>query len=267
MSNDKKTVQWAELLNEAVSKEGVISEAYSRFYSYSIGNQLLAWSQCHDRGISLGPIATFKKWQELGRQVKKGEKAISLYIPSQFKVKEKNKQGEEVERVIKYFAIKPNWFVLSQTEGDDYVAEVKSPEWDADLALNQLGVTQEDFKHADGNCQGYAKTADRVIAINPIAQYPHKTRFHELAHVVLHSKEARGSFAHGSELPRDIKEVEAESVAYILISLLNLPGQLESRGYIQNWLQGNKIDDKSAQRIFGAVEKIFKAGQIAKEAK
>jgi hypothetical protein len=60
--------------------------------------------------------------------------------------------------------------------------------------------------------------------------------------------------------PRDIREVEAESVAYILCSLLELPGLTESRGYIQSWLSGAEISDKSAQRIFSAADKILKAG-------
>jgi len=60
--------------------------------------------------------------------------------------------------------------------------------------------------------------------------------------------------------PKDIREVEAESVAYILCSVLNLPGLIESRGYIQGWLSGSEITDKSAQRIFGAADKILKAG-------
>jgi hypothetical protein len=42
--------------------------------------------------------------------------------------------------------------------------------------------------------------------------------------------------------------------------VLNLPGLIESRGYIQNWLDGSEISDKSAQRIFGAADKILKAG-------
>jgi hypothetical protein len=60
--------------------------------------------------------------------------------------------------------------------------------------------------------------------------------------------------------PKDIREVEAESVAYILCSVLDLPGLTESRGYIQNCLDGSEISDKSAQRIFSAADKILKAG-------
>jgi len=32
------------------------------------------------------------------------------------------------------------------------------------------------------------------------------------------------------------------------------------RGYIQNWLQGGTIPERSAQRIFAAADKILKAG-------
>lgn len=262
---NSKTVQWSKLLNEAVSQEGIISDAYSTFYNYSVGNQLLAWIQCLERKIPVGPLATLKKWNELGRRVKAEEKAISLYIPSQFKVKE-IRDGKEVEKVIKYFALKPRWYVLSQTHGEDFVAEKKSPQWDAELALKNLDIRTEAFEYANGNCQGYAKTSERVIAINPLAQYPHKTRFHEIAHVLLHGKAEEGILACEKTLVRSEKEVEAESVAYILISLLNLDGQRESRGYIQNWLANDTIGDKTAARIFGAVEKILKAGQPAKEA-
>jgi hypothetical protein len=65
--------------------------------------------------------------------------------------------------------------------------------------------------------------------------------------------------------PRDIREVEAESVAYICCSVLNLAGLVESRGYIQNWLQDGEMSDKTAQRIFGAAEKILKAGKAKAE--
>ncbi len=32
------------------------------------------------------------------------------------------------------------------------------------------------------------------------------------------------------------------------------------RGYIQNWLAGAEIPERSAQRIFAAADKILKAG-------
>jgi hypothetical protein len=55
------------------------------------------------------------------------------------------------------------------------------PAWDADKALSALDIQRVAFTEIDGNCQGYAK--QRSIAINPVAQLPHKTFFHELAHL------------------------------------------------------------------------------------
>jgi hypothetical protein len=57
-----KTVPFAELLKEAVNKEGILSTCYSRFHQYSIGNQLWLWDQVSQRDEQLGPVATFKKW-------------------------------------------------------------------------------------------------------------------------------------------------------------------------------------------------------------
>lgn len=62
--------------------------------------------------------------------------------------------------------------------------------------------------------------------------------------------------------PVNIREVEAESVAYILCSLLSLPGLHESRGYVQSWLSGQEISERNAQRIFTAADKILKAGAV-----
>jgi antirestriction protein ArdC len=73
--------QFADLLRSAVTDPGIVSGAYRAFHRYSIGNQLLAWSQCVQRGITPGPIATFMGWKEKGRYVRKGEKAITLCRP------------------------------------------------------------------------------------------------------------------------------------------------------------------------------------------
>ena len=253
---ERKTVAWSSLLSEAVSKPGVISSAYSTFHNYSIGNQLLAWSQLHSRGLDLSPIATYKTWQSLGRQVKKGEKALALVMP--VTISKKDEAGEKTGDCFQAFVIKNNWFALSQTDGEDFQHEKASREWDKAKALESLGISEVSFDYADGNCQGYAK--GKTIAVNPIAALPHKTRFHELAHVVLgHTTE--NTMQDDEKTPRDIREVEAEAVAYILCSLLDLPGLDESRGYIQSWLSGSEITDKSAQKIFGAAEKILKAGK------
>jgi hypothetical protein len=72
----KPMVSWAALLDEAVKKPGFIHDAYSRFHNFSLGNQLLALYQCVERGLQPAALASFRKWKELGRHVKKGEKAL-----------------------------------------------------------------------------------------------------------------------------------------------------------------------------------------------
>src|SRR5437899_73948 len=72
---------WSDLLTQAVTVPGTISEAYSRFYGYSLGNRIAAMFQCTARGIAPGPIATFPRWIELGHHVKRGEKALVLCQP------------------------------------------------------------------------------------------------------------------------------------------------------------------------------------------
>lgn len=253
-------LQFSDLLNEAVNRPGILSEAYSAFVNYSLGNQLAAAVQCAMRNIPLGPIASFKAWQDKGRQVKKGEKAIALCMPVSCTGEKENKAtGEAEEFKFSRFIWRNNWFVLSQTEGEDYQHEIVIPSWDKAAALGVLEITETEFNHPSGNCQGYA--AGRSIAVSPIAQYPHKTRFHELAHVVLgHTVDS--ALTDSEATPRDIKEVEAESVAFILCNILDLPGKDESRGYIQHWLSGQEINEKSAQKIFAAADKILKAGQV-----
>ena len=259
MNNMKPTAPFAHLLREAVTVPGMISQAYSQFHNYSLGNQLWAWAQCMERKIPLGPIATFKKWQELGRNVKKGQRAIALVMPVTVKQDDAEK---EISRPLTIFVIKNYWFTLDQTDGAEYKHEVPTPSWNREQALAALNITEAPFDIENGNVQGFARLDS--IAINPVAEYPHKTRFHELAHIVLgHTRE--GTMTDSDATPKNIREVEAESVAYIICSVLDLPGLTESRGYIQLWLNNGEICNKSAQKIFAAANKILEAGKVKAE--
>jgi hypothetical protein len=256
--------KWSALLVEAVNKPGLIMEAYSAFHSYSLGNQLLALVQCQLRGLQPGPINTFPKWQELGRVVKRGERALILCMPITYKRRdEQASNGETKDESFTTFVYKARWFVLCQTEGEQLESQVIR-EWNAEAALMALDIQTIPFDSTDGNCQGFAR--ERQIAINPIAQLPHKTRFHEMAHVVLgHTAEA--DFTDTERTPKNLREVEAESVALICCEALNLEGADYCRGYIQNWLcpaigyNGDGIPEKSAQKIFRAADQILRSGR------
>ena len=175
---------FADLLQTAVTDPGIISRAYQQFHTYSLGNQILAMCQCHERNIAPGPINTFPGWKALGRHVRKGQKAITLCMPITVKrtAESVDPDTDEPCDVITRFVYKPRWFVLSQTEGEP-LPEPEIPAWDRNRALGALDVREIPFEHIDGNVLGFAR--ERSIAINPVNPLPHKTRFRELAHVLL----------------------------------------------------------------------------------
>ena len=258
---------WSALLVEAVNKPGVIMKAYSAFHNYSVGNQVLAIVQCQLRGLQPGPVNTFPGWDALGRRVKRGERALTLCMPITRKKREAESgdNGEPAEEA-RYtsFVYKRRWFVLSQTEGEEFIPP-EMPEWNGERALTTLNIEVIPFDSTDGNCQGFARK--RQIAISPVAQLPHKSLFHEAAHVVL-GHTAEGDFSDGEQTPRNLREVEAEAVALLCCEALSLEGAEYCRGYIQNWLyrdigyNAEAIPERSAQKIFRAADQILRAGRL-----
>ena len=244
---------WSNLLHQAITTPGLLSEAYSFYHSYSLSNQLMAIVQCAVRKIEAGPIATYPAWKERGRQVKRGERALTLCMP--ISVKSKEREGEHFTK----FVLKRNWFALSQTEGEP-IEPAPTPAWSKKQALSRLNITEIPFDKPDGNCQGFAR--QRSIAISPLAVMPYKTTFHEIAHVAIgHTLE--NDFTDLELTPRNLREVEAESVALLVCDALQLPGTEYCRGYIQHWIGGGgEIPAESAQKIFKAADQILKAGQV-----
>lgn len=208
MATNTNTPNFAALLDRAMTEPGQLHAAYSMFHGYSLGNQILALTQCADRGIEPGPIACFNRWKALGRHVKKGQKAIELCMPvtSKRTVERTDDAGTVTteEATFRRFIFRRNWFVLSQTDGQPYTPPAL-PGWEKGRALAALNIAEVPFDLMDGNCQGYAKA--RSIAVSPIAAMVEKTTFHELAHVVLgHTAEA--ALTDDDRTPRSIREVQ-----------------------------------------------------------
>jgi hypothetical protein len=260
----RQALSWTDLLASAVREPGKILAAYRAFHEYSLGNQLAAYEQCLAREIEPGPLGTYRQWQERGRQVTLGAKALWLCVPRTVKTRALPADEELVEdleespdkRSFIIFSWQPRWFALAQTEGEEFVLPSLST-WDRDVALKALGITLIPFAMLDGNVQGY--TQGRSVAINPLAPLPMKTLFHELAHVLLHDNAAPSTG--DATLPRSLREVEAETVALLCCETLELPGAEFARGYIQHWLgAGKDIPERSAQRILAAADKVIRAG-------
>ena len=145
--------EWSQLLIDAVAKPGIVSTAYSRFWNYSVGNQLLAarGNACA-RKLDPGPIHTFIGWKELrtvcsqgraghyavhaGEPQAKDEQDESVRSFPSLKIGDgacrtskewiiwHNSQRSNAPIKVTIFTYKPHWFLLSQTDGEDYVPTV-----------------------------------------------------------------------------------------------------------------------------------------------
>jgi hypothetical protein len=176
------------------------------------------------RQIEPGPLSTYPGWKAKGRQVKRGERAIVLCMPVTSKRKAEDEGADDA--VFTRFIVRANWFALCQTEGEP-IEILTTPEGDRAQALTTLAINEVPFEHMDGNCMGYARR--REIAISPINPMPHKTTFHELAHV-LHGHTTENEVSDTEYTPKNLREAEAESVVLICCESLGLPGAEFCRG-------------------------------------
>lgn len=268
--NTAAEIDWMATFTEAMNAPGALGNTYNRFYNYSLLNQIRLMMQ----GL-LEPVATYNRWTELGRQVRKGSHAKSVLAPvlvtkivTDDNGKAKIVDGKPVKRqVLIGFRDSRTVFGFSDTDGDE-LPEIEIPAWSSERALAALDVSRVAFAEIDGNRQGYSYEDDkgRHVAINPVAVYPVKTMLHELAHLVLgHCKAKEG------EIHRGIAEFEAEATAYLVAKEIELAAwdPAESRKYIDGWLthEGHRDDDrtevtdKSIGRIFSAANKILVAGR------
>ena len=254
----KFSVNYSDLLADAIAKPGVLSTCYSLFHNYSIHNQILAMYQLHG---NICPINTFNGWKSMGRYVKKGQKAIYLWMPvGGFSKTVKDEETGEDKKIFvgQRFMFTNKWFGLNQTDGKELVnpENIELPEIDFVKIYNKYGIKLVKYESVKGNTQGYANTEEKTIAINPLAEHPEKTILHEVAHIALE---------HGSkrkDVIKELKEVEAESVAYIVGSIIKLDEKTLSsaRAYIQNWLGEHELPEKNVKKILTVANDIIKAG-------
>src|SRR5207247_3934811 len=115
------------------------------------------------------------------RQVRKGEKGITLCMPMPFKRAaqadsvEEEATESETSQTCYAFRFRAYWFVLTQTEGEEaHVPPI--PGFDIDSALRVLNVTRTPFDEMNGDIQGFA--SGRELAVGPVEAIQHKPTSH-----------------------------------------------------------------------------------------
>lgn len=221
-------------------------DVMSRFHSYSLNNQILIATQRPEATY----VAGFNAWnRNFDRRVKKGERAIYILAPQ--KVKFDVKTGEtdingnpvtEKKEILTFRTVPV--FDISQTEGREL------PE-----LLNELTGTVENYNEfmmaaavaapfhisiqeltteAKGWCDYVSENI--VIKAGMSELQTVKTALHETAHARIHApKEAEGK-------SREQKEVEAESIAYVVCSHFGLDTGDYSFGYVAGWAGGQDTE-------------------------
>ena len=267
---NKDTKALAEHLKEGM-KNYLDSEQFksfldtmSKFHNYSLNNIHLLKMQ----NPNVSHVASFNKWKtDFERTVKKGSKALKIWVPYQVKTKISTNQNElsfspsanemeEKEVTVTRFKL-GNVFDVSQTEGKELpkaihelTGSVKDYEdlYRAAKAVsmdNQVSISFEEIKREGANGY-YSPNENRIVISKGLKGQEHilKTIFHEMAHSDLH----RGTNAQYGDDQYRKQELQAESVAYVVANHFGFDTSSYSFGYLAIWAKDkNGFEDMVEQ--------------------
>ena len=112
-------------------------------------------------------------------------------------------------------------------------------------------------KSIEGGVKGYFDPNDQTIYINSGMSQSQtvKTMIHELAHSILHNKNIQTD----EKKDRNKREIEAESVAFIVCKHFNIDTDDYSFGYILGWSKDSSLDEfrDSLETIQKCADKII----------
>ena len=289
--NERKQAEIDEMIQRIDDSVNAVfeSEKYkeylkfaSKFTDYSARNTMLISLQRPDATL----VAAYGKWKQLGRQVEKGETGISILAPVTYKTNNileverpavdefgnqlYNDDGTEkietVEKPLTGLAFKKVYvFDVSQTSGKEIPEPVGELTGDVDAgrkeavfaALKKVTGIDIEFRDIKGGAKGYYSAAKNEIVIKSGMSDAQtlKTAFHEAAHNLLHDPAKKIVTA---KSPRNEKEVQAESVAFMVAEKFGLDTSEYSFPYIASWSDGKQLEQlkNSLQEIQAAAKKI-----------
>ncbi len=250
---DRLTAGIGQLTSSAAWRDWLIVQ--SRFHRYSFGNTLLILMQTQGQATR---VAGFHAWRKLGRNVRKGERAIWILAPMTRRIK--TDDAEEPQKVLSGFKAAPV-FDIAQTDGEPLPEIVTHLQGDGPACCyDRLREIAEEHGYtvkadelpgqANGVCELDSKTI-RVDNTNDGRQQV-KTLAHELAHAILHD---------GDDASREVAELEAESVAFVVCAHVGISSDDYTFGYVAGWSGGGEqaiaAVKTSGARIQRAAESII----------
>lgn len=230
---------------ETLLKEGVASvytsakyaeylKFFSGFHHYSVRNTILIMMQ--NPAATL--CASYDAWGKKGRHVKRGEKGMKVFVPAPKKFKKQNEETGEEEEFSRMFFTTGSVFDISQTDGDPVPSLVNKIDFSVNNyseiinGIKNVAPVPVVFEEIDGAANGYySHTENRIVIKNGLPEaHAIKTAIHETAHSILHCKGGKME-----KETRETKELQAESVAFIVCNFLGIDTSEYSFGYVAGW--------------------------------
>jgi antirestriction protein ArdC len=200
----------------------------SRFHRYSWGNILLIYSQRPDATR----VAGFHSWLRLRRYVRKGEKGIVILAPMVGRKKAGSDDLTEDDQTRLFGFRAAHVFDLSQTEGDP-LPEFATTKGDPKDCLDRLkdfiaakGITLQ-YSDSIAPAKGLSSGGKITLLPNMESGEHFSVLAHETAHEILHKTDRRSQTTH------EVRETEAEAVAFVVCSAIGLDVNTSGSDYIQ----------------------------------
>lgn len=229
-------------------------EGMSHFNNYSVRNIQLIKAQLPEASI----VASFNEWKKRNGHVNKGEKA--LYVQAPVTVIKKDVDGNPVinsetgeKETITYFKPVPVFDIsqVSPVEGKElnlpkmggvipsqinkeYYQNVYRSLRDISQKENGIPIRFRELENSDGFYS--PKTNEITIKKGMTYEQTLSTLIHEMAHSELHNKKSLTERFEG-KLTRSSKELQAESVAYVVSNHLGFDTSNDSFAYLASWSQ------------------------------
>ncbi|WP_353891919.1 ArdC-like ssDNA-binding domain-containing protein [Lactococcus lactis subsp. lactis] len=253
-----------------------------QFRQYSYRNKILIQGQNPKASL----VAGYRAWQDKGRQVQRGEKALKIFVPNLVAKKDKDgkylrdKEGNVIKEVKGFYLA--SVYDVRQTEGEpipkpiyELEENINNPQkfdWYI-KAITELSPVPIQFSEIKGTAKGFFVPSEKQITIRPGMSESQtiKTMLHEVTHSILHNNDVP---VFGSpEYAR--QEIEAESVAYMVANSLGIETQEYSFGYLASWTDlGLSLENleksldlicNQAQKMMGELDGLLKQIPIQEE--
>ena len=257
----------------------------SKFTDYSARNTMLINLQRPAATL----VGSYGLWKRLGRSVNKGETGIFIMSPVPHKTNqyvEIERQAEDewgnklynddgtekmetIEKNVVEMAFKKQYvFDLSQTDGKPIPDPVQELSGEIDeeklnvifKAIKKVTGIAPEYRAINGGAKGYFSPSANSIIIKTAmsGEQTLKTVIHESAHCLLHDPDKKIVTV---KSPRNEKEVQAESIAFIVCEKLGVDTSEYSFPYIASWSEGKQLDqlNKFLDEIQEASKQLYTA--------